>query len=42
VIQSAFAGTPARLAFPFAGLPIGKAMHATNRAVATGAPGFAR
>lgn len=39
-IQEAFAGTPVRLEFPFAGLPIGQMMQVTKRAKATGNPGF--
>lgn len=35
-IQAAFAGTAARLHFPFAGLPIGKMMQATKALVAAG------
>lgn len=31
-IEAAFEGTPVRLSFPFAGMPIGKAMAATKRA----------
>ena len=40
-VAKAFAGTGARLVFPFAGLPVGYAMQAAKRAVAAGAPGFA-
>lgn len=39
-IERAFASYPASLAFPFAGLTLGKAMRATNRAVTTGTPGI--
>jgi hypothetical protein len=35
-IAAAFAGTPVKLRFPFAGLPIGKAMQAVRRAIDTG------
>lgn len=41
-IAAAFAPHPAQLVFPFAGLPIGKAMQATKRALAVGDPGFSR
>jgi hypothetical protein len=34
----AFAGTPACLSFPLAGLPVGKAMQALRRALDTGVP----
>ena len=37
-IELAFAGVPARLCFPFSGLPIGKAMQATKSAIATDDP----
>ncbi len=40
-VVAAFAPWPVRLAFPFVGLPIGKAMQATKRAVLTGEPGIA-
>ena len=40
VIAVAFAGSASTVVFPFAGLPIGKAMQAVNRAVASGEPGF--
>ena len=33
VVEEAFEGTPVCLTFPFAGLPIGKAMNATKRAM---------
>lgn len=36
--RSAFATNSWRLHTPFAGLPIGKAMQATNRAIAAGSP----
>jgi hypothetical protein len=39
-IEAAFAGTGLRLAFPFAGLQIGKSMQAAKRVIVTGAPGF--
>ncbi len=32
-VERAFRGTPAMLCFPFSGLPIGKAMGATKRAI---------
>lgn len=35
-IQAAFAGTSARLHYPFAGLPIGKMMQATKVVIAAG------
>ena len=38
VLTRAFTGSAAELMFPFAGLPIGRAMQATNRAIASGAP----
>lgn len=41
-IEAAFAGTPPRLCFPFSGLPIGKMMQATKRAVATNDPMWER
>ncbi len=41
-ICAAFARSPVNLAFPFAGLPIGKMMQATKRAVQEGRPGFDR
>lgn len=41
ITKEAFAGLSPRLTYPFAGLPIGKMMQATKRAIATGAPGFA-
>lgn len=34
-IKAAFEGTGPELSFPFAGLPIGKAMGATKRATAS-------
>ena len=37
-IELAFADTAPRLYFPFSGLPIGKAMQATKRAIATNDP----
>ena len=37
-IEAAFQGTPVNLHFPFSGLPIGKAMQATKRAMATNQP----
>ena len=37
-IEQAFAGTASRLCFPFFGLPIGKMMQATQRALATKTP----
>lgn len=40
VVEAAFAGTASTVVFPFAGLPIGTAMQAVNRAVASGEPGF--
>lgn len=36
--RAAFTTNAARLYAPFAGLPIGKAMQATNRAIAAGSP----
>jgi hypothetical protein len=36
--RAAFAGRADLLHMPFAGLPIGKAMQATNRAIAAGNP----
>lgn len=39
-IKKAFAGTPVRLAFPFAGLPIGRSMQATKQALTSGNLGF--
>jgi len=33
-VEEAFQGTPVTLRFPFSGLPIGKAMGATERAIA--------
>lgn len=41
-IAEAFVPFPVRLAYPFAGLPIGKMMQATKRATTTGNPGFER
>lgn len=38
MVQRAFASTRAELVFPFAGLPIGKAMQATKHAIAEGTP----
>lgn len=37
-IELAFAGMPAQLHFPFCGLPIGKAMQATKKAIAANDP----
>lgn len=37
-IEAAFAGTVTELCFPFSGLPIGKAMQAIKRAIATDVP----
>jgi hypothetical protein len=37
-IELAFAGRPPELQFPFSGLPIGKAMQATKKAIATNDP----
>jgi hypothetical protein len=39
-VEAAFAGQPVSLMFPFAGLPIGKLLQTTQRAVASGDPGF--
>jgi hypothetical protein len=36
MIEAAFASLPIELRFPFAGLPIGKMMQATKRAIETG------
>lgn len=41
-IESAFAGEPSRLCFPFSGLPIGLAMQATKSAIATDDPFWER
>lgn len=41
-IELAFAGVPARLCFPFSGLPIGRAMQATKIAIATNDPMWER
>jgi len=41
-VTAAFASSPVRLVFPFAGLPIGRMMHETIRAIETGHPGFER
>ena len=41
-IEQAFVGIPARLRFPFSGLPIGKAMQATKSAIATNDPMWER
>lgn len=40
-IEEAFAGTPARIIFPFAGLPLGRLLRATQQATNSGDPGFA-
>jgi hypothetical protein len=40
-IEEAFAGTPARIVFPFAGLPLGLLLRATQQATDSGDPGFA-
>jgi hypothetical protein len=37
-IEAAFAGTPVKLHFPFAGLPIGKAMQAVNQTIEADTP----
>ncbi len=37
-IERAFTGRPPGLCFPFSGLPIGKAMQATKKAIATNDP----
>jgi hypothetical protein len=37
-VRTAFAGTSATLHFPFAGLPLGRAMSAANAAIASGQP----
>ena len=37
-IEAAFAGTPVKLHFPFAGLPIGKSMQAIKQSIEVGAP----
>lgn len=42
VITTAFAPHPVQLVYPFAGLPIGRMLQATKRAVANGDPGFQR
>jgi hypothetical protein len=39
-IEAAFATTSVRLEFPFAGLPIGKAMRAVKRSLESNDPGF--
>lgn len=39
-IIAAFDGTRLHLAFPFAGLPIGRMLQATKRALESGHPGF--
>lgn len=41
-IELAFAGAAPRLCFPFSGLPIGKMMQATKRAIATNDPMWER
>lgn len=41
-IELAFAGMPPELCFPFSGLPIGKAMQATKRAIASNDPNCER
>lgn len=41
-IEQAFAGTPTRLVFPFAGLPLGLLLRATQHATDSGDPGFER
>ena len=38
MLEEAFRGSPVELRFPFAGLPIGKAMQATKQAVESGDP----
>jgi hypothetical protein len=40
-LAQAWSGFPARLVFPFAGQPIGKALRAMKQAVADDQPGFA-
>ena len=37
-VRNAFAGLPVSVQFPFAGLPIGKAMRATKKAIETNTP----
>ncbi len=37
-VRNAFAGLPLSVQFPFAGLPIGKAMRATKKAIETNTP----
>jgi len=39
-LTTAFADTPVRLEFPFAGLPIGRMLQATRRALDSNHPGF--
>lgn len=39
-VGEAFAGAPSQIVAPFAGLPIGKAMQATKRAIERGQPAF--
>lgn len=41
-INAAFVSSAVQLVFPFAGLPIGRMMQATKRAVQDGRPGFDR
>lgn len=40
IVREAFANEPTDIVFPFAGLPIGKMMQATKRAISSGEPGF--
>ncbi len=40
IVREAFAGEPAEIVFPFAGLPIGKMMQVTKQAISSGQPGF--
>jgi hypothetical protein len=39
-VEAAFADSPTRLVFPFAGLPLGKSLRATKQAIVSGDPGF--
>ncbi len=39
-VSDTFVSTSTRLAFPFAGLPVGYVMQAAKRAIAAGEPGF--
>jgi hypothetical protein len=39
-VEAAFADSPTRIVFPFAGMPLGKSLQAVKHAIASGDPSF--